>query len=145
MQIAGRTDGKILTTVSKTNILDCHGDRIFITGAPFLVQSVYNRTRVCACRDAFFLNLSETGSPWSTFINNVLMKVAYVVYASNGTQLAYVDGTTFISDTIVVKDPVTKNAVATLYRDKVTLSSWVWQITVAQLDHPAGMWLPLRE
>jgi hypothetical protein len=30
--VAGRTDGKIATLVAKTNVLDCHGDRIFITG-----------------------------------------------------------------------------------------------------------------
>jgi hypothetical protein len=80
---------------------------------------------------------SETGNPWTVFINSIKMKVAYIVYDANGTQLAYVDGSTFLEDTLPFKDVVTNATIATLQRNRVSLD-WTWDFSIANLTHPVG-------
>jgi len=114
-KVAGRTDGKLLTTVSKTYVLDCRGDRAFEW---------------------------DTGDAFQALINTFQINARYVI-RKNGTVVAYVSSTNFLDTTIVIrdafKDPNSgNNEVANLYRKKFTTSAWNWEFTIYNATHPAS-------
>lgn len=81
---------------------------------------------------------AETGSAWQTFINSNNILVQYLIYADNGTTLAYVQGTHFVIDDIEILDYQSGNRIAKLYRDKLTVHAWTWTITVDMPNHPVA-------
>ena len=81
---------------------------------------------------------AETGSPWTVFVNSLQLKVAYVIRYDNGTLAAYVDGTVFLKDDFAIRDANTRDLIARLYRNKLTLKAPRWEITVNMTDHPVA-------
>lgn len=107
---AAYVDGKILTTVSRSNINDCHGNRLYVT---------------------------ESGSSFQTLINGNNMFVSYVLRDVNvDVTLAYVSGTHLFEDTINIQaiDGIT---VASMTRNLISLR-WMWDISIYDIKHPGA-------
>ena len=110
-KFAGRSDGKIVTAVSKTYIKDCHGKIKYTV---------------------------RTGDIFETIINGNKIFVSFELRMGNeGEVVAYADQTNFFSNHIVLRDKE-GNKVSELERDLVTLSLWTWVIRVKDHDHSAG-------
>ena len=95
--LASRNEGALLSLVTKTTVYDCHGNPAY---------------------------MFQTGGVFDTVINKVTYQSSFQMFALDGTQLAYVKGTTFAVDNIALYD-MNNVQVATLYRDTLSLS-WVW-------------------
>lgn len=115
--VAGRTNGKLLTTISKTAVLDCHGDQAFEW---------------------------DSGSAIQTFINSFQIDAKYLI-RKQGTLVAYVDSTNFFSTDIVLRDALSTDrvdgnfpVVAELTRNKLSTSEWNWYLTIRNGSHPAS-------
>ena len=109
--LASRTEGTLLSLVTKTTVYDCHGNPAY---------------------------MFQTGGVFDTVINKVTYQSSFQMFALDGTQVAYVKGTTFAVDIISLYD-MNEVLVATLNRDILSLS-WVWKITVVVPGSPAADW-----
>jgi len=105
--VAG-SDGKVFTVVSQNYILDCTGNKIFQT---------------------------RTGSAFNTIINQNQIVVSFEVMDMSDNVIAYVGGTHFFTDIIVLND-IYGNVIAQLYRNTVSIK-WVWEFTIYNVSHPA--------
>lgn len=106
-----RSDGKILTVVSKMNVMDCNKNIIFVV---------------------------RTGNAFETLVNGNKIWVSFELRDQNkGEILAYSETTSFFTDDIRIKD-IYGSTVAKLYRNKLTLSKWQWEINIYNINHPAA-------
>jgi hypothetical protein len=109
----GRSDGKILTTVSKTFIKDCHGKKKFII---------------------------RTGNTFETIVNMNKIFVSFELKEYSSTQenevIAYSEQFNFFTNDIKIKD---KNNVdiARMYMNKYQFSAWTWEYSIYNQSHPA--------
>jgi hypothetical protein len=110
-KFAGRSDGKIVTAVSKTYIKDCHGKIKYTV---------------------------RTGDVFETIVNGNKIFVSFELRLGNEDEVvAYADQTNFFSNHIVLRN-TDGDKVSELERDLVTVSLWTWEIKVLDHDHPAG-------
>lgn len=108
-KLAVRSDGKILSTVSKTYINDCDGKR--------------NMTM-------------RTGGIFDTIINGNKIVVSFELRDNSDKIVAYVDGRHFFNDNIDVKN-VDGFVVANMRRNKFS-TSWKWIFTISIPNHPGS-------
>jgi len=108
-QFAARTNRKIMSTISESEILDCHGDVIFVT---------------------------RTGDAWDAIINQMKVSISLEVHAPDGDVIAYVQGTHFFDDDISLVD-LDGETVAVLHRSFMSFPP-LWSFTVYQPDHSAS-------
>jgi hypothetical protein len=109
---AGFIDGKMLSTVSKSYVKDCHGNVLFVT---------------------------QTADLFHTLINGLDIIVSYLIYNSDESMLlAYVEGEhVFFTDSITFKAASDHHEIATLNRNTLSLS-WIWNINILDTTHPAA-------
>jgi heme/copper-type cytochrome/quinol oxidase subunit 2 len=96
------TDGKIVSLKSKVNILDCYGNLKYVI---------------------------ETGNLWQTIINSNKIWVSLLLKHPNGTLIAYVEQTIFVTGNIEFKEPSGK-VIAAHVRKEIESLRWQWDYTV---------------
>jgi hypothetical protein len=108
-QLAVRTNRKIISTISESHILDCHGDLLYITRA---------------------------GDAWDAIINSNKISVSLEVHSPNNEVLAYIQGTHFFGDEVSILDTA-GNTVAELHRSFGTVPAY-WSFTILDPEHPGS-------
>ena len=106
----GGTDIKIISAVTETLIIDCHGTPLF------------------------FL---RTGNLFGTIINGNKILVNYEVRDAEDTIIAYSTGKHFITDEIELLDANREFTIATLTRNTFS-TKWIWKIHVNSFFHEAS-------
>jgi len=107
-QLVARTNRKILSTTSESEILDCHGNLLYIT---------------------------KTGDTWETIINQNKIVVSLEVHSPENEVIAYVEGTHFLGDEIKLLD-LNGKTLAILNRAFFSIPP-EWTFTVNNPEHPA--------
>jgi len=100
-KLIARTDGKFFNDLSTTFINDCTGTRKYIMKA---------------------------ASSFDAFINNMQIKVSYLLTDMNDTIIAYVEGSSFLEDNIDIKN-INGTIIANIYRNIFIIPS-TWEITI---------------
>jgi len=108
-QFALRTDRKIVSSVSESTIKDCHGNVLFIT---------------------------RTGDTWEMIINSNRIVVSFELRSPAGDILAYVQGTHFFDDDVIVVG-IDGQTVASLHKGWLQIPP-VWTFTISQSGHPGS-------
>lgn len=112
----GRTDGKILTTVSKTFIRDCHGKKIYVIRTGDAFETIVNMNKI--------------------FVSFELREYSSDPNVENEV-IAYAEQFNFFTNEILLKDKYHKS-VSKMYMNKYQFQSWTWEYTVYNNTHPAG-------
>ncbi len=111
-KFAMRSDGKIVTTLSTTHILDCHGDVVYTT---------------------------RTANIFDTIINGNKIFVSFELRSGNehGDIIAYADQTNFFSNEVKIRD-IHGNLIVEMNRNLLTFSPYTWEYKFHNQTHPAA-------
>jgi len=101
---AGHINNKLFTTVSKSEIVDCHGD---------------------------ITHIIRTGDLGDMLINHNKIKVSLQVWDPS-EEICYgaVDAVNFMDNTVTIIDVNSGGNIAKIYRDKLVDHAWIWEFTI---------------
>lgn len=122
-KFVGRSDGKILTTVSKTYIRDCHGKKIFVIRTGNTFETIINMNKILVSFELRKYNKNKDGKENEGNEENEV--------------IAYSEQFNFFTNDISILDK-NQNVIARLYMNKYQFQAWTWEYTIYNASHPAS-------
>lgn len=116
-KFAGRSDGKIATTVSKTYVRDCHGKKKYVMRTGNTFETIVNMNKIFVSFELREYNNKSSGDQ-----NDVI---------------AYVEQFNFFTNEYTIKDKF-GTSISKLYMNKYQAQWWTWEFTIYNQSHPAG-------
>lgn len=116
-KFAGRSDGKILTTVSKTFVRDCHGKKKFVMRTGDMFETIVNMNKI--------------------FVSFELRDYKTDASGEENDVIAYVEQFSFFYYDFTIRDKYDA-PIAKLYMNKYQFQWWTWEFTIYNKTHPAA-------
>ncbi len=116
-RFVGRSDGKILTTVSKTFLRDCHGKKIYVLRTGDAFETIVNMNKIWVSFELREYNTDASGEE-----NEVI---------------AYAEQFNFFTNEFELKDKY-GNKISKLYMNKYQIQKWTWEFTIYNKTHACG-------